>query len=316
MNAALLESDMSATVHGGASFDSILGLIHRGHAAQAIATLHETLTTARRHTSPQTWSRLVQLARQHPLREILHCDPFTYRCFSKPRGYAGDATALDYVLRGSRLTEQPSDAIAIVHRAMTQGALARALRFRRDYIAGVIDAAARAAQKPLRVFAAGCGHLRECDRIRAFEIGRIAELIAFDSDGENLDAVYRDYGNLPVTPRHGNTSDLVDSIEGLCDMDIVYCAGLMETLPQPAAERLARGLFAMVRPGGTLVVTNFLDDMPEAGYLEAYMDWQMHYRTNEQIFALTASLVADTRTWAYSESEQSTLGVIALQRKL
>jgi 2-polyprenyl-3-methyl-5-hydroxy-6-metoxy-1,4-benzoquinol methylase len=157
--------------------------------------------------------------------------------------------------------------------------------------------------------------LRECDRIRSFEIGRIEELIAFDSDHDNLETVYRDYGQLPVKTLHGGVANLVDTIENVRDMDIVYCAGLLETLPQPAAQRLARGLFAMVRPGGALILTNFLDDMPEAGYVEAYMDWQMQYRSSDALFAVAAPLVGEAKSWAYSESEQSTLGMITLQRR-
>ena len=33
----------------------------------------------------------------HPLCDLLHQDPFTYRAFSKPRGYAGDAVMMDYI---------------------------------------------------------------------------------------------------------------------------------------------------------------------------------------------------------------------------
>src|SRR5262249_38418269 len=29
--------------------------------------------------------------------QVLHQDPFTYRAFSKPRGYAGDAVMMDYI---------------------------------------------------------------------------------------------------------------------------------------------------------------------------------------------------------------------------
>ena len=33
----------------------------------------------------------------HPIRDLLHQDPFTYRAFAKPRGYAGDAVMMDYI---------------------------------------------------------------------------------------------------------------------------------------------------------------------------------------------------------------------------
>ena len=99
-------------------------------------------------------------------------------------------------------------------------------------------------------------------------------------------------------------------------MDLVYCSGLLEVLPQPAASALARSLFAMVRPGGALVLTQFLSGLEEAAFLEAYMDWRMIYRTRAQLVALVQELLPEaSRDWHYAESPESTLGVIALARR-
>lgn len=37
------------------------------------------------------------LSVSHPVRKVVHQDPITFRSFSKPRGYAGDAVLLDYL---------------------------------------------------------------------------------------------------------------------------------------------------------------------------------------------------------------------------
>jgi SAM-dependent methyltransferase len=246
----------------------------------------------------------------------LHRDPFTLRCYSKPRGYAADAPALDYVLRARELAVRSSDPVSALHHFMTHGETARALCFRRDAIAREIDKAAEGAALPLCVFAAGCGRLRECDHIRPSTPQRLGKLVAFDMDAENLAGLKRDYPELPILTHQGSVRQLVDGKHLFGDMDLVYCSGLMEALPQAAALGLSRALFAMLRPGGSLVITCFTHGLAEAGYLEAFMDWRMVYRTPVEIVDLAKAIASDEISgWTYRESPEATLGVLRVTRR-
>ena len=51
----------------------------------------------RREDDRESWQEYARACLDHPLRHLLHQDPFTYRAFSKPRGYAGDAVMMDYI---------------------------------------------------------------------------------------------------------------------------------------------------------------------------------------------------------------------------
>jgi len=51
-----------------------------------------------RADDPEDWARWVSdVAIAHPLKDLLHTDPFTHRSFAKPRGFAGDAMLLDLI---------------------------------------------------------------------------------------------------------------------------------------------------------------------------------------------------------------------------
>lgn len=299
-----------------ATLDDVLATARAGSVREALDRLNRHLFAARRDASPEAWWRHVGLARAHALREFVHEDPFTFRCFSKPRGYAGDAGALDYVLRRRELAVRSTDPLAELHHYTTHGALARALLWRRDQVASVADEIAGRAAGPIRMFAAACGHLRECDRMHALAGERIGKIVAFDMDAENLEGVRREYPRAPVAAHQGSVRQLVEGRHLFGDMDFVHAGALMESLPQLQAAELARALFAMLRPGGTLLVTNLLEAFPEAGYVEAYMDWRVAYRTRAGIEALAADIDAPAiDTVTYLQDSDATIGAIAITRR-
>lgn len=298
------------------TFDGIVAEMRDGEVEPALDRLRATLAEIRARASAEEWDRVIAGVRSHPLREILHEDPFTLRCYTKPRGYPGDPAALDFVLRARELPVRPRDRMGRIHVLMTQGPLARALRFRRDYLARAVDDFALGSTRPLRLLAAGCGHLREIDRMNAFSQGRVARLVAFDADAQCLETVRRDYAHLPVVAHHGSVRQLVEGKHLYGDMDLVYCAGMLETLAQPSAAGLARALFAMLRPGGTLILANFLKELPDLGLLEAFMDWRMVARTESELFDLVRGIEPEAKgSWAYSEDPDSTIGFLCVTRR-
>ncbi|MGZ5098387.1 MAG: class I SAM-dependent methyltransferase [Usitatibacter sp.] len=299
-----------------APLDEILDGLRCGAVGEALDALVAHLAEMRGRSSPESWLHYMGVARAHPLREFVHRDPFAFRCYAKPRGYPANATAQDYVLRVRERAHRSADALGDLHHYTTHGQTARALRFRRDYFAREIDAAAARAQRPIRVFAAGSGYLRECDRVEGFSSGRIAKIVAFDVDAENLDGLRRDYPQLPVVAHHGSVRQLAEGKHLFGDMDLVYCAGLMESLPQAEAQALARALFAMLAPGGTLIVTHFLPGLEEAAFLETFLDWKMIYRGDAEILELVRGLPLDSVSdRSYAENPESTLGIAAVTRR-
>lgn len=299
-----------------ALLDTIQEQLRTRPAAAAIEQLQAGLAVLRRKSSAEDWGRVVETAREHPLREILHRDPFMLRSYTKPRGRPGDAVALDHILRARNLTVQPRDRMAEIHHCMTQGAFARALRFRRDYVGRLIDDAAQRSERPLRVFSAGAGHLRELDRATSIAQGKVERLVAYDDDPDGLEVVRRDYGQFPVLAQQGSLRTLLEGRHLFGDMDLVYCTHWLDDQPQPAAQKLARSLFAMLRPGGTLLLACFTPKLPEAAMMDAYMDWRMVLRTEAEIFDLVKPIEPEAVSgWFYSENPESTMGFVSVARR-
>ncbi len=293
------------------TLDRTLDEVRAGAVAPVLQSLVATLARLRRVSSPEDWSQAIELARAHELCRWIHSDPFALRCFAKPRGYAPDGTAIDYVLA------QGDDAPATnpLQGFMLQTRTARALRFRRDHLAREIDEAAGRWSVPIHAFAASRGHFRECEGMKHLSSGRVAQLVAFDVDKENLGRVRHDYPGLRIATHPGSIRQLLAGKHLFGDMHVVYTAGMLETMPQSSAAGLVRALFAMLSPGGTLILTHFLANLEEAAFLEMFLDWRMVYRTESDIYELVHALPRDAvRKWAYSENADATLGVMSVQR--
>jgi hypothetical protein len=297
-----------------APFDAALEGIRQGRIEAALDALVADLDRLRRGSSPEAWNRVVERARAHPVSERILRDPFVQRCFAKPRGYAADGIALDFILRAR--DNGKSGPAERLHRRIVEGTTGRALRFRRDATAREIDACGARTTRPARVFAAGAGHLRECDRATAFGEGRVGSLVAFDGDAENLENIRRDYPGLPIVPHHGSVREFAEGRHLFGDLDLIYSAGMFEAVPQAAAQGFTRTLFAMLAPGGKLFLTHFLSAHDEAGFLDAFLDWRMVYRNQSELFDLAEELPPETvSTWTYSENSDGTMGVLAIQKR-
>src|SRR5262249_44121844 len=80
-----------------AALDDIFARMAAGDVDGGMRELLPFLQTQRVKSSERDWAAFVELCLRHPLRALLHQDPFTYRAYSKPRGYAGDAVLLDFI---------------------------------------------------------------------------------------------------------------------------------------------------------------------------------------------------------------------------
>lgn len=259
----------------------------------AIDRLTRGLERFRSSLPGDLWPRYAQSLAEHPLRHLLHQDPFTRRCFTKPRGYAGDARMIDYIY--GEIDDDDSTTLGRrILEANRQGPAPQAVRHRKDALAAAIDVTADRVNGA-RILAVACGHLREARVSTAVQQGRIGELVAFDQDARSLAVVDREFGKLRVRTERGRVRDLVVGRHAadLTGFDLAYAAGLYDYLPDAAARRLTQTMFAMLNPGGTLLVANFLPGIRDRGYMESFMDWHLIYRTMAEVEALGAGLPAD-----------------------
>lgn len=251
------------------------------------------LRDRRADSSDDEWKSYVRLCMAHPIRKLVHQDPFTFHAFDKPRGYAGDAELLDLIYgvdEGKEPPEKTSEMGRRVFRYTTRSPACCGVRHRARIVAELIDKVASEFHRPdlLSVVAA---HLREAGLSGALKQRRLGRYVAFDADAESLEEVRRCYGHYGVetvaaTVRQIITGKRVD----LGEFHFIYSTGLYDYLNQTAGRRLTTRLFDMLRPGGHLLISNFLTDVKDRGYMESFMDWHLIFRNHSQTLDLAMAI--------------------------
>jgi hypothetical protein len=262
------------------AFEEILD----GRSCDAVPALFAELESRRATLTPSAWERFVVAARQHPLHVLLQQEPITRRAFTKPRGYAGDAELLDLIYGEADLPDDTSCVGACLFAEIYEAGCGKSVRFRRALLAGAIDDAA--ADSPgARVLSLACGHLREAEDAASLRAGALGELIAVDADTRALAHVEQTFAGARVTPMAASVKDILGGRVAESSLDLVYAASIYDTLPAATAIELTARLFEMLRPGGRLLVANFAPT-PFAGYMDAFMDWRLRYRSEADVAAL------------------------------
>ncbi len=273
-----------------AALDSAHEHFQAGRIAPALEELIDDLKACREQ-EPQNWPAYARACQNHPICSLLHQDPFTYRAFAKPRGYAGDAVMMDYIYKLGEADHAVRNATPLgraVFHATDRSPAKQGVRYRRRLIAELIDQVGR--REPASVLAVAAGHLREVELSGAVQTGRIKDFVAFDQDEASLAVVARDYAHLGVRTMPGSVRQILSGKANPGLFDFVYAAGLFDYLNAPAATALTCRMFEMTRPGGLMLIPNFLTGVRDRGYMEAFMDWHLIYRNPSDMRALAAAL--------------------------
>lgn len=294
-----------------ASWQEIAERFAAGDAETAMPVAVAKLNQLRAFLPADAWRAFGSSEEFAPVRAVLHLDPYTRRGFLKPRGYPGDAVLLDYIYGCAPLPEEtPAAGRAVYEWCSRRSDAFAAVRDRRRRLGRLLEDTAERTPGA-RALAVACGHLREAHLSAAVAGRRINELVALDQDPASLAVVKSTMGDLPVTPVMAGVSDILKGRVELGSFDLIYAAGLYDYLPDPLASRLTAALTAMLRPGGRLVVANFVRCW-EAGYMEAAMDWHLLYRDEASIRAFAGDL--STAGAAFELDATGVIGYLTVAR--
>jgi extracellular factor (EF) 3-hydroxypalmitic acid methyl ester biosynthesis protein len=264
---------------------------NRAQVGQALDELFGGLYRHKLESSEQEWKACVQQCRTHPLCSTIHEDPFTARAFMKPRGYAGDAELLDLIYGPEERWPDPvATALGLdIYRYTVGAPAAEGVRARRAFVADLVDRAT-ADNSGQHILAIAAGHLREAQMAAAVRRRRFGRFVALDADPVSLKEVARAYGPYGVETVAAPFSALVTNRVRLGQFDLIYSTGLFDYLSNSTGRRLVTTLFGMLNPGGQLVVANFMPGIRDVGYMEAFMDWNLIYRTRQDMVELTMEI--------------------------
>ncbi len=227
--------------------------------------------------------------------------PFHARAFLKPLGYAGDYVTMTYLYEERRRGETLFD--KIVHQTSKAEPIGRAVKYRKLYMVEklatrvstaddseveILSIACGPATEIEEFAAAYAGHKRvhftlmdQDDRALAYASRRLSKVFA--PSGKPLDATY-----LYVAVRQLlKDPEVLGSIP---PQDMIYTAGLFDYLSQRFATGLCERLYSILKPGGLLVVGN-MKAPTDSRWMGSYLlDWDLLYRTEEQLLDLVAGL--------------------------
>jgi extracellular factor (EF) 3-hydroxypalmitic acid methyl ester biosynthesis protein len=235
---------------------------------------------------------------------ILMRAPIMARTNLKPRGYNGDSE----MMRMIYLNDYQGESLfgKILHKySMTQPA-AQAVRNRRVEVAEMIHRYAESATPPegekLKVLSVACGP--------AFEVREIVRTAAdcarmhfslFDQDQQ---ALLEAAGLVNEIEKSLHAEISVDFIKesvrtmlvtrALQDrwgqFNFIYSMGLFDYLTAPVAAAVMKKLYQLLKPGGEMVIGNFVAGNPSRYFMEYWHDWKIIYRSEEDFRAIAAGL--------------------------
>jgi extracellular factor (EF) 3-hydroxypalmitic acid methyl ester biosynthesis protein len=289
-----------------------------GRWQEGIQHQHHGLAEARRMFSTHAWINFAKIdCPLHPLRKFVHQDPFTRRSFEKPRGYAGDAVLIDYIYGIGHRDHELQRATPFgkwFHNYSTNTPAPRAVRRRMYLIAELIDLVC-AERRDARILSIASGHMRELLISHAYRAGVLGNAVAFDQDEASLAELSAKAKSRSLRCERGSVSRLIVGRHNFSDFDLVYASGLFDYLEHKAAKRLTETMFSMLRPGGRLLIANFLPGIYDMGYMESFMGWDLIYRDRNQIVSLVAGLDSTERQCSYFEEAERNIGFLLVKKK-
>jgi len=272
-------------------------------APEIVASLARALRVLKRNQSPETWEITIEQCRSHTLREVLHEDPLTERAFRKPRGYQGDGELLDIIYERDWRTICDRHVTTLGEAIFSYTINCKApaaVRIRRDMLAGMIDETCERTNAP-HILSVACGHLREANQSAALRAGRVGRFVGLDQDPHSIELVERELSRYGVEPLRGSIKLLLAGPLATQTFDFIYAAGLYDYLEDRLSQRLTERMFQMLRPGGRLLIANYLPDIDDVGYMETYMGWRLIYRDADAMTRLASGIqrpsVATQRTF-------------------
>ena len=236
------------------------------------------------------------------LHPLVMCSPFAYRTYHKPLGYAGDYEMVDMILRDPY--EGGSLFAKVVNLWFLSQWPARAHRNRIGHLKGLLKEETRrvaGGARPLRVLNLGCGPAREIQEFLAEEaLSDHAQFSLLDFNEETIQHTsrvleefkrrYRRSTHIQVQKRSVQQV-LKDGAKPLAEAedgryDLIYCAGLLDYLPDRTCVQLMNIFYDWLAPGGLLTATNVEDCKPFRHMLEFVLDWHLIYRGMKKSAAL------------------------------
>jgi extracellular factor (EF) 3-hydroxypalmitic acid methyl ester biosynthesis protein len=224
---------------------------------------------------------------QRELLPYMLLSRFAERCYSKPRGYAGDyETILQVYENKPQGTGRLGPLLDSFFLAIPA---ARAVRNRRALLAGEIQRTVSRLVRA-RVTSLACGPAQEAfDAFSQLPDTTALEFSAIDIDPKAIEFVKSRAATAglarQVSVHRGNLVYLSGGRENLPlkPQALVYSIGLIDYFQDEFVVRLLNWIHGLLEPGGRVILGNFHPRNPDRALLDYLLDWRITYRTEEDM---------------------------------
>jgi hypothetical protein len=224
--------------------------------------------------------------------------PVLYHAWAKPLGYAGDHVLMSYIYEkrweGTHLFAK------LMHRYGVEHPMSETVRCRRDLLLEHIkETVGRSTEADpegtCRILSLGSGPARElADFATDYTGAKPVQFTLVDQDNSALGFANRQISPLVVKTESRISVQYLylafaqllrnkDLFESIPSADLIYCSGLFDYLSTGKAKMLMNRLMAKVSPGGRLLIGNFSSPPPAAWTTTYLLDWNLRYRTREEM---------------------------------
>jgi extracellular factor (EF) 3-hydroxypalmitic acid methyl ester biosynthesis protein len=238
------------------------------------------------------------------LWNILMRTPIMARTNLKPRGYNGDSE----MMRMIYMNDYQGETLLgkILHKYSMSQPAAQAVRNRRLEVAEMLHRYAQSAVLPegekLKVLSVACGPAFEVREIlrTAGDCARM-HFSLFDQDQQALLEAAGLVNEIERTLHAEVSVDFIkESVRTMLvtralqdrwgQFNFIYSMGLFDYLTAPVATAVIKKLYQLLKPGGEMVIGNFVAGNPSRFFMEYWHDWKIIYRSEEDFRQITAEL--------------------------
>ena len=234
----------------------------------------------------------------------LAAGPNWWRAWVKPLGYPGDYLLMNQFY--AREWEGDNLFAKLAHRYGSEQMMVKAvcsrMDFLRDAVFRIVEEQAGQGEGPIRILCLGSGPVREIiEFAKAYDGDRRVEFTLLDQDNSALSFANRKLSPLVVKSEervHVRYLYLAfrqlfgddELFQSTLSSNLVYSAGLFDYLSTGKAKLLVSKLWSKLPRGGKLLVGNFAGPPEHAWAPSLVLDWDLRYRTREEMEDLGSEL--------------------------
>lgn len=243
--------------------------------------------------------------------------PIWRHAYTKPRGYPGDFELMNYMYDEQRRGQ--SIYARIMHQIGREERLASTVRNRRDLLVRQIRevVSSESGGSARRICSVGAGPAREIEDLLA-QSGTppCLDIWLIDQDEDALAYAYERLrkashhasDKVRIRCRHISFKQMLTAphfLEELKGQDLIYSAGLFDYLSREVASSLLGSLYSLLRKQGCLFVGNAASAAGIRWVPEYVLDWNLRYRSKEEMLDLASNLPEEARTSIRSDDSNA-----------